>query len=114
MAISYLDFIIENEKFKNQTAIIAAQEIEREEFENYLFLLRKLNIRVILLFTDEKDEKDKIKIALKLGIYDLIFGNFYPTEIKELLEHPKKFNDIAKRYERLYELKIKKVKIGKG
>ena len=32
MAISYLDFIIENEKFENQTAIIAAQEIEEEKY----------------------------------------------------------------------------------
>ncbi len=111
MAISYLDFIIENEKFKNQTAIIAAQEIENEEFENYLFLLRELNIRVILLFTNEKEEKEKIKTALKLGIYDLVFGNFYPSEIKELLDKPKAFNDIAKRYKKLYELKIKKRKL---
>ena len=50
MAISYLDFIIENEKFENQTAIIAAKEINIEEFESFLFLLRKLNISFVLLF----------------------------------------------------------------
>lgn len=111
MAISYADFIIENEKFENQTAIISAQEIESEEFENYLFLIRQLNIRVILLFTNEKEEKEKIKIALKLGIYDLVFGNFYPSEIRELLDNPKTFKDIAKRYKKLYELKIKKRKL---
>ena len=33
MAISYLDFIIENEKFEGQTEILAAQEIEN--FESY-------------------------------------------------------------------------------
>lgn len=110
MAISYLDFIIENEKFENQTAIIAAQEIGKEEFEGYLFLLRQLNIRVILLFTNEKDEKEKIKIAIKLGIYDLIFGNFYPSEIKDLIENPKTFRDISKRYKKLYDVKIRKNK----
>lgn len=110
MAISYLDFIIENEKFENQTAIIAAQEIDSEEFESYLFLLRQLNIRVILLFTNEKEEREKIKTALKLGIYDLIFGNFYPSEIKELLDNPKTFRDIAKTYRKLYDLKLKKRK----
>lgn len=108
MAISYLDFIIENEKFENQTAILAAQEIEN--FENYLYLLRSLNIRVILLFTGEKDDKDKIKIALKLGIYDLLFGNFYPSEIKELIDTPKTFKDISKLYMKTFDLKVKKTK----
>lgn len=108
MAISYLDFIIENEKFENQTAILAAQEIEN--FESYLYLLRKLNIRVILLFTSEKEDKEKIKIALKLGIYDLLFGNFYPSEIKELIDNPKTFKDISKLYMKTFDLKVKKIK----
>lgn len=108
MAISYLDFIIENEKFENQTAILAAQEIEN--FESYLYLLRKLNIRVILLFTSEKEDKEKIKTALKLGIYDLLFGNFYPSEIKELIDNPKTFKDISKLYMKTFDLKLKKIK----
>lgn len=108
MAISYLDFIIENEKFEGQTAILAAQEIEN--FESYLYLLRSLNIRVILLFTGAKDDKDKIKIALKLGIYDLLFGNFYPSEIKELIDTPKTFKDISKLYMKTFDLKVKKTK----
>lgn len=110
MAISYLDFIIENEKFQNQTAILAAQEIEISNFENYLYLLRELNIRVILLFTGEKEDKEKIKIALRLGIYDLVFGNFYPSEIKELIDKPKTFKDISRLYKHTFDLKIKKVK----
>lgn len=108
MAISYLDFIIENEKFENQTAILAAQEIEN--FESYLYLLRKLNIRVILLFTSEKEDKEKIETALKLGIYDLLFGNFYPSEIKELIDNPKTFKDISKLYMKTFDLKVKKIK----
>lgn len=108
MAISYLDFIIENEKFEGQTAIIAAQEIENEECERFLFLLRKLNIRVILLFTSEKSERDKIKVALKLGIYDLIFGNFYPSQIKELIAKQNTFKDISDLYRRIFNIKLKK------
>lgn len=111
MAISYLDFIIENEKFENQTAIIAAQEISKEEFESYLFTLRRLNIRVILLFTSEKEDKDKVKIALNLGIYDLIFGNFYTSEIKELIDKPKSFIDVSKMYMKVNNLKIAKKKV---
>lgn len=110
MAISYLDFIIENEKFENQTAILATQEIEFDNFENYLFMLRQLNIRVILLFAGEKDENEKIKIALRLGIYDLLFGDFYPSEISELIDKPKTFKDVSKLYKKTFNLKIKKVK----
>ena len=108
MAISYLDFIIENEKFENQTAIIAAQEIEFEEFEKFLFALRKLNIRVILLFTSEKEEKEKIKLALKLGIYDLILGNFYPSQIKDVIKCQKEFKDIAELYRKIFNIKKEK------
>lgn len=111
MAISYLDFIIENEKFKNQTVIIAAQEISREEFESYLFALRKLNIRVILLFTSKKEDNEKVKIALNLGIYDLVFGNFYPSDIKDLIDKPKCFMDISHIYKDVNKLKIPKRKV---
>lgn len=108
MAISYLDFIIENEKFKGQTAIIASQEIEYQKFEQFLFLLRKLDIRVILLFTSEKEDREKIKLALKLGIYDLIFDNFYPSQIKNLIKNPKCFKEISDLYQKLFAIKIEK------
>lgn len=108
MAISYLDFIVENERFKNQTVIIAAQEIKKEDFESYMFTLRKLNIRVILLFTSEKEDKEKIKIALNLGIYDMIFGSFYPSEVKNIIDNPKNFVDISKLYLKVNNLKIPK------
>lgn len=110
IAISYLEFIIENEKFKNQIAILAAQEIGIEEFESYLYKLRELNIRIILLFTGEKEEKEKIKIALRLGVYDFIFGNFYPSQIKDLIYKPRTFKDIAKLYKKTFDLKVKKRK----
>lgn len=110
MAISYLDFVIENEKFEGQTAIIAAQEIEKDKFESYLFTLRKLNIRVILLFNSEREDRDKLKQALNLGVYDLVFGNFYPSEIKRLVENPKNFMDISKIYMKVNNLKIPKMR----
>lgn len=108
MAISYLDFIVENERFKNQTVIIAAQEIAKEDFESYMFTIRKLNIRVILLFTSEKEDREKVKTALNLGIYDLIFGSFYPSEVKDIIDNPKNFVDISKLYMKLNNLKIPK------
>lgn len=73
MVVSYEDFIIEDDKFKDQTVILGANSIERD-LKEYLFLLRSKNIRVILLLDNDKNEKTKT--ALEYGIYDLVFGNF--------------------------------------
>lgn len=109
MVVSYSDFIIEDNKFENQTVIIAANAIERD-LREYLFRLRELNMRVIVIFKDEKVESQLIKITLETGIYDLIFGNFYPSELREIIDKPRKFKDISSIYKKLYNLKIKKVK----
>ena len=116
MVVSYADFIIEDDKFKNQTVILASSAIETD-FREFLFLLRSKNIRVILLLKNEKDENTKI--ALENGIYDLIFGNFYPSQVKDILDNPKTFEDISKIYKKLFNIQIKKkirkdFKNGKG
>lgn len=105
MVVSYADFIVEDDKFKNQTVILASSAIEKD-FREYLYLLRSKNIRVILLLNNEKDENTKI--ALENGIYDLIFGNFYPSQIKDILDNPKTFADISKIYRKLFNIQIKK------
>ena len=105
MVVSYTDFIIEDDKFKNQTAIIASKSIE-SDLREYLYLLRRMNIRVILLLNNDKDEDTKI--ALETGIYDLVFGNFYPSQIKEILDNPRSFSDISKIYRKHFNIKIKK------
>ena len=107
MVVSYADFIIEDDKFKNQTVILASNAVETD-FRKYLYLLRSKNIRVILLLKNEKEEETKI--ALESGIYDLIFGNFYPSQIKEVIEHPKNFKDIADLYKKTFDIKLKKRK----
>lgn len=103
MIVSYSDFIIEDDKFKNQTVILGANSIETD-FREYLFLLRNMDIRVILLLKNEKEEKTKI--ALENGIYDLIFGNFYPSQIKDILDNPRKFSDVSKIYKKLFNIKL--------
>lgn len=105
MVVRYADFIVEDDKFKNQTVILAGSAIEKD-FREYLYLLRSKNIRVILLLNNEKDENTKI--ALENGIYDLIFGNFYPSQIKDILDNPKTFADISKIYRKLFNIQIKK------
>ena len=105
MVVSYADFIIEDDKFKSQTVILASNAIETD-FREYLYQLRSRNIRVILLLKNEKEENTKI--ALENGIYDLVFGNFYPSQIKEILENPRNFSDISKIYRKLFNIQIKK------
>lgn len=105
MVVSYADFIVEDDKFINQTVILAGSAIEKD-FREYLYLLRSKNIRVILLLNNEKDENTKI--ALENGIYDLIFDNFYPSQIKDILDNPKTFADISKIYRKLFNIQIKK------
>lgn len=107
MVVSYADFIIEDDKFRDQTVILASSAIETD-FREFLFLLRSKNIRVILLLKNEKAEETKI--ALENGIYDLVFGNFYPSQIKEIFEKPKKFEDIAKIYRKQFNIQIKKAR----
>lgn len=109
MVISYSDFIIEDNKFENQTVIISASAIERD-LREYLFRLRSLNIRVIVIFKNEKEESELIKTTLEMGIYDLIFGNFYPSELKNIIDKPRTFKDVSKIYKRIFNIKIKKIK----
>lgn len=106
MVVGYSDFIIEDDKFKNQTLIISSSAIDGD-LREYLYILRSKNIRVILLLKNEKSEDTKI--ALETGIYDLIFGNFYPSQIKEILDNPKSFKDISKIYKKQFNIKLSKI-----
>lgn len=105
MVVSYADFIIEDDKFKNQTVILGGSAVETD-FREYLYLLRNKDIRVILLLKNEKEQETKI--ALENGIYDLVFGNFYPSQIKDILDNPKTFSDISKIYKKAFDIKIRK------
>ena len=75
----YSDYLIENNTFEGQIAIISPQAVEGDLHE-YLFTLKKMNMRIILLLKNQKQEE--IKLAMQLGIYDIVFGNFYPSQIK--------------------------------
>ena len=103
----YSDYLIENNTFENQTVIVSAQAIEGD-LQEFLFLLKQMNMRVILLIKKQKQEETKI--ALQLGIYDIIYGNFYPSQIKNLIENPNSFKDIADLYKKTFDIKLTKRK----
>ena len=105
MVVSYSDFIIEDNKFENQIVVLGASSIE-ENLREYLYILRSMNIRVILLLKSDKQEE--VKIALESGIYDLIYGNFYPSQIKELIDKPNSFKDISNTYRKVFDIKVNK------
>ena len=103
----YSEYLIENNTFEGQTAIISPQAIEGNLHE-FLFTLKEMNMRVILLLKNQKQEETKL--ALQLGIYDILFGNFYPNQIKEIIEHPRSlsFKDISDLYRKTFNIKRKK------
>lgn len=103
----YSEYLIENNTFENQTVIVSPQAIEGD-LQEFLFILKQMNMRVILLLKSQKQEETKI--ALQLGIYDIVYGNFYPSQIKEVIEHPKNFKDIADLYKKTFDIKLKKRK----
>lgn len=103
----YSDYLIENNSFEGQTVIISPQAIEGDLHE-FLFMLKQLDMRVILLL--KKQNQEETKLALQLGIYDILFGNFYPSQIKDIIEHPKTFKDISELYKKTYNIKLKKRK----
>lgn len=101
----YSDYLIESNTFENQTAIISPQAVEGD-LQEFLFILKQMNMRVILLLKNQKQEETKI--ALQLGIYDILYGNFYPSQIKEVIEHPKSFRDVADLYRKSFNIKLQK------
>lgn len=103
----YSEYLIENNTFEGQTVIISPQAIDGDLHE-FLFTLKQMNMRVILLLKNQKQEETKL--ALQLGIYDILYGNLYPSQIKDILEHPKCFKDIADLYRKTFNIKLKKRK----
>ena len=103
----YSDYLIENNTFEGQTVIISPQAIEGDLHE-FLFILKQMNMRVILLLKNQKQEETKL--ALQLGIYDIVFGNFYPSQIKDIIEHPKNFRDISELYRKTFNIKLSRTK----
>ena len=105
--IHYSDYLIESKRFEGQTVIISTQAIE-ENLHEFLFLLKQMNIRIILLIKNKRQAETKI--ALQLGVYDILFGNFYINQVKDIIEHPKSFKDIADLYKKIFNIKIEKRK----
>ena len=109
--ISYANYVIEDNQYVGTTLILFAGAIEKN-FREYLYCLLEKDIRVILLITNKDDLETKV--ALEMGIKDLVFKDFYPSEIKKMINNPTKFKDISDVYEKVFSINIKKYKKENG
>lgn len=95
----YTKYLLEEKEAK--TVILSVQD-NKFEFEKFLYELRKKNIRIILLLENEKSKETEI--ALRLGIYDLIFGPFTIGQVLKLVKNANNFSDIAEIYKKVFKI----------
>ncbi len=95
----YTKYLLEE---KAADIVILTVQDNKFEFEKFLFELRKKNIRVILLL--ENENVKEVEIAIRLGIYDLIFGTFSISDVLKLVKNANNFSDIAGIYQNLYKI----------
>ena len=101
----YTKYLLEEKEA--DIAILSVQD-NKFEFERFLFELRKKNIRIILLLENEKIKE--AEIAIRLGIYDIIFGTFEISDVLKLVKNPNNFSDVAELYRKIYILENDNIK----
>jgi len=95
----YTKYLLEEKEA--QIVILSVQD-NKFEYEKFLYELRKKNIRIILLLENEKSKETEI--ALRLGIYDLIFGPFTIGQVLKLVKNANNFSDIAGIYNKIFKI----------
>lgn len=95
----YTKYLLEE---KEANIVILSVQDNKFEFEKFLYELRKKNIRIILLLENEKSKETEI--ALRLGIYDLIFGPFTIGQVLKLVKNANNFSDIAGIYNKIFKI----------
>lgn len=89
--VYYPDYVLEE---KEAEILIVALQPNKFNFKDFLFKVREKNIRIILLL--ENEQQEKLKYALLLGIYDIIFDTFSLEDIKEKIKNPSTFSSVSK------------------
>lgn len=95
----YTKYLLEE---KDADTVILSVQDNKFEFEKFLYELRKRNMRIILLLENEKAKETEI--AIRLGIYDLIFGTFTINDVLKLVKNSNHFSDIAEVYKKIYKI----------
>lgn len=88
--VYYTDYILEEDE---ATILIATVQNNKYNFKDFMYQVRKKNIRVILLLENQKAKE--LKDALILGIYDIIFDPFTIEDVKKSVNVQKPFSEVA-------------------
>ena len=88
--VYYTDYILEEEE---ATILIATVQNNKYNFKDFMYQVRKKNIRVILLLENQKTKE--LRDALILGIYDIIFDPFTIADVKKSVNVKKPFSEVA-------------------
>ncbi len=88
--VYYTDYILEEDE---ATILIASVQNNKYNFKEFMYQVRKKNIRVILLLENSKAKE--LKDALILGIYDIIFDPFSIEDVKRMVNASTPFSVVA-------------------
>jgi len=95
----YTKYLLEE---KEADIVILSVQDNKFEFEKFLYELRKRNIRIILLLENENCKETEI--AIRLGIYDLIFGTFELKDVLNLVNNANCFSNVARLYKSIFKI----------
>lgn len=96
--VYYTDYILEENE---ATLLIATIQNNKYNFKEFMYQVRKKNIRVVLLLENAKVKE--IKDALILGIYDIIFDPFSIEDVKKIVNVPTPFSQVAEHIKKLLD-----------
>lgn len=98
--VYYTDYILEEDE---ATILIATIQNNKYNFKEFMYKVRKKNIRVILLLENAKVKE--LKEALTLGIYDIVFDPFTINDVVKLTNVPQPFSEVATYIKKILEIK---------
>jgi len=98
--VYYTDYILEEDE---ATILIATIQNNKYNFKEFMYQVRKKNIRVILLLENPKVKE--LKEALILGIYDIVFDPFTIDDVVKLTNVPQPFSEVATHIKNILEIK---------
>ena len=95
----YPEYILQEQE---ADIVILTVQNNRFQFEKYLYQLRKKGIRIVLIL--EENQKEELKTALQMGIWDIVYDVFTIDEITIKINSPNTFVDIADTYKTLFNI----------
>ena len=99
--VYFPDYVLEE---KEASTLIVALQPNKFNFKDFMFKVRKKNIQVILIL--ENDGLKELKVALLLGIYDLVFDPFEIKDITQKINVPTPFSKVSNYIKEIQDLDL--------